>query len=305
MATKKQKFKVILFLVVSISFMLVSTLVISGIYQDPGVHYWLEFNESILGLYEGGMVEYLGVPVGKVSEIYVTNGRYAHVNIVINPKKVTLHEGTEGQLVLYSIASGTMAVSLDGGNLNSPKIEEYKQIPTKTSTIKAFSAQMSKILEDVSAISENISGQIENLDDTAVSDIVHQVRDMLARGDAFVDNTDALVKEATEAVKDVRTHADNLFDTIQKHSEDLETLTNKLAKLLDVSVKRAEELDVKELQEQFNDLLVEITAVAGQVDKTIANMDVIASDVIHQTNNVEFTLRSTMLEMNDTFDSIR
>ena len=67
--------------------MVAATLVITGIYQDPGLNYWLEFNESILGLYEGGMVEYLGVPAGKVREIYVTDNQYARVNIVIDPVK--------------------------------------------------------------------------------------------------------------------------------------------------------------------------------------------------------------------------
>lgn len=305
MATKKQKIKVSIFLLLCISFMTAATLVITGIYQDPGLHYWLEFDESILGLYEGGMIEYLGVPVGKVSEIYVTDGQYAHVDIVIDPNKVTLHEGAEGQLVMFSIAAGTMAVSLSGGNPERPRIEEYTQIPTKPSTIEAFSSQMTKILEDVAAISENISGQIANLDDTAISDIVHQARDLLAKGDTFVEDTDALVREATEAVKDVRGHADGLFDTIQEHSKDLKQLTEKLGKLLDISTERAEDLDVEQLQKQFNALLEQVTAVAEQVDTTVANMDVIATDVIHQTDNVEFTLRRTMTEMRDAFDSIR
>jgi len=304
-ATKKQKLKVSVFLLLCVGFMTAATLVITGIYQDPGLHYWLEFHESILGLYEGGMVEYLGVPVGKVREIYVTDNQYARVNIVIDPQKVTLHEGVGGQLVMYSIAAGTMAVSLSGGNPELPKLEEYSQIPTKPSTIEAFSSQMTKILEDVAAISENISGQIANLDDTAISDIVHQARDMMTKGDAFVDDTNALVNEATEAVKDVRKHADGLFETIQQHSKDLKALTDKLGKLLDVSTERAEQLDVEHLQKQFNDLLTQVTAVAEQVDDTVANMDVIATDVIHQADNVEFTLRRTMMEMQGAFDSIR
>jgi len=45
--------------------------------------------------------------------------------------------------------------------------------------------------------------------------------------------------------------------------------------------------------------------VAEQVDTTVANMDVIADDVIHQADNVEFTLRKTMLEMQNAFNSIR
>ncbi len=305
MATKKQKFKVSVFLAACISFMTIATLVITGIYQDPGVEYWLEFNESILGLNEGGLVEYLGVPVGKVGEIYVTDGQLAHVGIIIDPGKVTLHRGVEGQLVIYSIAAGTMAVSLSGGDPDQPQLPAKARIPTKPSTIEAFSAQLSTILEQMTDVMDTITGQLANLDETAVSDIVHHARDLLAKGDTFVDDTSALVQEATDAVKDARKHADNLVAAIEDHSSDLKQLTGKLGQLIDVSIERAEQLDVEQIQQQFSDLLEQVTAVAGQVDETVANMDVVAADVIHQADNVEYTLRRTMLEMQDAFDSIR
>ncbi len=305
MATKKQKFKVSIFLIVCISFMTMATLVITGIYRDPGVYYWLEFEESILGLNDGGLVEYLGVPVGRVHEIFVTDNQRAHVGVVIDPDIVTLHEGVEGQLVIYSIAAGTMAVSLSGGDPEQPKLGGNSQIPTKPSTIEAFSAQLTTILEEVTEITNHITGQLSHLDETAISDIVHHARDLLARGDGFVDDTSVLVQEATEAVKDARRHADNLVAAIEDHSNDLKQLTGKLEKLIDVTIERAEALDVQQIQQQFSDLLDQVTAVAEQVDETVANMDVIATDVIHQADNVEFTLRRTMLEMRDAFDSIR
>ncbi len=305
MATKTQKLKVSVFLVLCISFMTMATLVITGIYREPGYYYWLEFNESVLGLNQGGLVEYLGVPVGKVDDIYVTNNQRAYVGIVIDPEKVTLHEGVEGQLVIYSIAAGTMAVSLSGGNPELPMLEEGGKIPAKPSTIEAFSTQLTTILEEVTEITGHITKQLDSLDDTAVSDIVHHARDLLARGDTFVDDTNALVNEATETVRDVRKHADTLVGAIEDHSNDLKQLTGKLEKLIDVSIERAEQLDVEQIQKQFGELLEQINAVAGQVDVTVANMEIVASDVIHQADNVEYTLRSTMIEMRDAFDSIR
>ncbi len=305
MATRKQKIKVGMFLLVCFSFMAAATLVITGIYQDPGLRYWLEFNESILGLYEGGLVEYLGVPVGKVREIYVTGGQSAHVEIVIDPNKVTLHEDVEGQLVMYSIAAGTMAVSLSGGNPDKPQLEEYSQIPTRQSTIEAFSSQMTSILEDMSAISENIRGQIDSLDKNAVSDIVHQVRDLLKRGDTFVDDSNELVREAAETVKDVRKHADALVKNIEERGQELSRLSGKIEQLVEVTTTRAEELDIVQLQEQFGGLLDQVTAVAARMDETVANMETAATDIVHQAGNVEYTLRGTMMELRDAFDSIR
>ncbi len=305
MATRKQKFKVAVFLLLCFGFMTVGTLVITGIYQDPGLHYWLEFDESILGLYEGGMVEYLGVPIGKVRNIFVTGGQHAHVDIVIDPRKVTLHEGVEGRLVMYSIAAGTMAISLSGGNPELPALEEHSRILTRPSTIEAFSAQLTTILEDVSELTNNITAQLANLDENAVSDIVHQVRDLLNKGDGFVDDSNELIREATEAVKDVRKHADTIIEHLDARSGDLARLTEKIENLVEVSTVRAEQLDIEQLQQQFSELLEQVSVVAKQADETVERMETVATDIVHQADNVEYTLRGTMMELRDAFDSIR
>ena len=305
MATRRQKIKVSIFLLICIGIMVTGTLVITGICQKPGLVYRLEFNESVLGLYEGGMVEYMGVPVGKIREIYVTPTQRAHVEIVIDPTKVVLHEGTEGRLVIYSIAAGTMAVSLSGGEQNGPLLREYSHIPTKLSTIETFSSQLTKILEDVSSIGETIRGQLDAIDDTAVSDIVHDVRDLVKRGDGFVEHTDALVVDARDALGHIREHSDTLMSHIKVHSENLERLTGKIETLVDTYTKRGQELNVDMLQTQVNSLIEEIKKAVEQMDTTMANMDVVTADIVHQTGNVEYSLRGTMTDLREALESIR
>lgn len=305
MATRKQKIKVSLFLIICITIMAVSVAVISGFYKEPGISYWMEFNESILGLYEGGMVEYLGVPVGKITDIYVTSDQVAHVEIIINPEKVTLQEGVQGQLVIYSIASGTMAISLSGGNKEGARLHEYAQIPTKTSTIEAFSTQLSEILSDVSEISGSIKGQLAHLDETAVKNIVDQVQTLLGKGETFVEDTTTLVKESTETVQDIRSHASTLVSSLETRSTEVASLIKKLEQLVEVSTVRAEQLDVQKLQEQFSELLAQVTNAATQLDTTVANMDLIAQDIVHQAGNVEYSLRGTLTEFRDSLESVR
>ena len=305
MATRKQKIKVSLFLIICVAIMAVSAEVISGFYKEPGISYWMEFNESILGLYEGGMVEYLGVPVGKITDIYVTSDQVAHVEIIINPQKVTHHEGVQGQLVIYSIASGTMAISLSGGNKEGERLHEYAQIPTKTSTIEAFSTQLSEILSDVSEISGSIKGQLAHLDETAVKNVVDQVQTLLGKGETFVEDTTTLVKESTETVQDIRSHASSLVSSLETRSTEVASLIKKLEQLVEVSTVRAEQLDVQKLQEQFSELLAQVTNAATQLDTTVANMDLIAQDIVHQAGNVEYSLRGTLAEFRDSLESVR
>ena len=304
-ATRRQKLKVSIFLILCIGTMVVGSLVVSGVYQEPGLRHWLEFNESVLVLYEGGMVEFLGVPVGKVREIYVTENQLAHVEIVIDPTKVSLRQGVEGKLVIYSIAAGTMAISLSGGDPQSAEILENSQIPAKQSTIEAFSSQLTDIMEelsstlkDVSAIGKEVRTQIESLDDKAVSDIVHQVRDLVGKSEEFLTHTDGLVIEATEAVKDVRGHANSLVDTVKARSQDLERLSKKIETLAETYTKRGEELNVGELQQQVNALMLQVTEALEQ-------MDTVAANLVHQTGNVEYSLRATMTELRDALESVR
>jgi len=99
-ATRKQKMKVGAFLLMCVSLAASGAILISGLNTENGVRYWVEFDESVFGLYEGGMVQYMGVPVGKVENIRVTPNRRAHVDVVVNPDKVTLNDGVEAQLVL-------------------------------------------------------------------------------------------------------------------------------------------------------------------------------------------------------------
>ncbi|HOH29887.1 MAG TPA: MlaD family protein [Candidatus Hydrogenedentes bacterium] len=305
MATRRQKIKVSIFLLICIGIMVAGTLVITGLYQKPGLIYRLEFNESVLGLYEGGMVEYMGVPVGKIREIFVTPTQRAHVEIMIDPEKVVLHEGTEAKLVIYSIAAGTMAVSLSGGEPDGPLLREYSHIPTKLSTIETFSSQLTNILEDISTIGKSIREQLDTLDDTAVSDIVHNVRDLVKRGDAFVEHTDALVVDAKDALQDIRNHSDSLMGHVDVHSKNLERLTSKIETLVDTYTKRGQELNVDMLQTQINSLIDEIKQMVEQMDITMENMDVVAADIVHQTGNVEYSLRGTMTDLRDALDSIR
>jgi ABC-type transporter Mla subunit MlaD len=311
-ATRRQKLKVSVFLLLCVGIMVVGTLVVTGIYQEPGLSYWIEFNESVLGLYEGGMVEYLGVPVGKVHEIFVTESQLAHVEMVINPEKVSLHEGVEGKLVIYSLAAGTMAISLAGGDPQKPELPEFSQIPSKPSTIEAFSSQLNNImqdlsstLKDVSVIGEKVRIQVENLDDTAVRDIVHQVRDLVGKGDEFVEHTDGLVTEATGAVKDVRSHAKTLVETITDRSQDLDRLIKKIETLVETYNSRGQELKVDMLQEQLNKLLEQVTNTAEQMDTTVANLDTVVGDIGHKAGNVEYALRGTLTELSDSLESIR
>ena len=74
---------------------------------------------------------------------------------------------------------------------------------------------------------------------------------------------------------------------------------------MEISTTRAEQLYFETLQEEFSELLTQVTNAATQMDSTVASMDIVAQDIVHQAGNVEYSLRGTLVEFRDSLESIR
>jgi len=304
-ATRTQKIKVGLFLVVCLTLTVISIIIIAGWYKNPGDLYWIEFDESVLGLYEGGMVEYLGVPVGKVSSIYVTSNKKAHVEFIIDPKKVRLQTGVEAQLVLYSFATGTMAISLAGGDPSAPPLEPGSQIPTKTSIITAISSRMENIIEDLASISDSVSTGLAGIEEGDLTAIVEKVNTLLDQGNTFLADGSDLVEEISQTVTQVRGDAQKVIDEFYEVSKDARELTKNVNELVVATKDKVDKLEVQQLQGRLDQVLQNITSVSERLDATLAQFDALSANTMHEVDNVEFTLRSTLREISDAFNSIR
>lgn len=305
MATRKQKVKVGVFLGVCIGLMAAATMIITGYYRAPGNTYWLEFNESILGLYEGGLVVYLGVPVGKVKEIFVTENQRAHVEVVLDPHKVNLHKGVEGQLVLYSIAAGTMAIGLDGGDPGGPVLPPNSQIPTKVSTFGAISAQITDVMDKVSEIADKINKELSHMDDKDVKEIVDHVKSIMEKGEGLADKGSEFLTETTDTVKQVRGDVEKLMGTLEARSTDLQKLAGDLDRLVRTANDKLHDFDVPQVQQNLNTALKNIADLAEEMDKTVNKLGTVAADVSHETDNVQYSLRATMVDLRRAFESLR
>jgi len=304
-ATRKQKVKVGAFLGVCIGLAVAATMVITGLYKAPGTPYWLEFEESILGLYEGGLVVYLGVPVGKVKEIFVTENRKAHVEVLIDPHKVTLHPDVQGQLVLYSIAAGTMAVGLDGGDPKQGQLPANSQIPTKMSTFGAISSQITEVMDKVSGIAGKVHDELAELGDRDVKDIVDRVKGLLEKGDGLAEKGSEFLTETTETIKKVRGNVDTVMDALEGRSKDLEKLAADMQRLVKVAADKLEQFNVPQTQANLNAALKNIATLAEEMDKTVNKLGTVAADVSHDAGNVEYTLRGAVIDLRRAFESIR
>lgn len=305
MATRKQKIKVGVFLFVCTALAVAGVMLVGGMLEDKGDQYWIEFNESVLGLYEGGIVEYLGVTVGKVTSIYVTDGNRALAQIVINPNKVRLHEGVEARLVLYSFATGTMAISLSGGDPHAPTLKPGSQIPSKTSMIGALSTRSENIIEDLASISESISTGLAGIREGDLTAIIDKVNRLLEKGEEIVDDGADFMDIAKDTVTELRGDMKRLIEDFSELTQDIRKLGDNVNELVLAVRERVDVIEMDRLQTQLNKVLDNFASVSARLEETLAHYQDVSNHVLYEVDNVEYTLRAAVEEIGRTLESVR
>jgi phospholipid/cholesterol/gamma-HCH transport system substrate-binding protein len=298
-ATRRQKIHVAIFLLSAIVIALSMAYILSSLFQQRGMRYWIEFeNESILGLNEGGLVEYLGVPVGKVSRIWVTNANKPHVEIVLDPRKVTLHEGVKAQLVIYSIAAGTMAISLRGGDPKAPRLRDNSEIPAVPSLITAVSGQIPELVDRINDIITTVQNGLAGMEEGELTDILRKAKETIDNVNALLNDGKAFIGEAKDTLTSVRSKAEQAVDQLIALSKDIQKVIPDLQALLKNANTKLNDLDLVRMQADLNEAIARINKITAQFDD-------LSATAFHEADNLEHTLRRSLQEVNDTFVTLR
>lgn len=304
MATRSQKAKVGVFLLLCIGVMAAAMAFIAG-FNDPGTTYTVVFERTILGLYEGGMVEYLGVPVGKVKEITVNKDNKPVVTLAIDRRKVTLYTGVEAQLVLYSFASGSMAVSLKGGDPAQGELRPGSNIPAKPSLIDDISTQITEVMEDVNGITEVLASGLDGLEEGKLTEMVNKVDGLLDDAKKFMDNTNNVVAEANTTIADVRERTAKLIENVTEISEDAKPIANNINELVVTMNGKLKDLDVKAAGEDLNRVLDNLAELTDKFNKAMEQFDSVAANTQHKADNLDFSLRSALGDMREALTAMQ
>ena len=298
MATRAQKMKVGLFVVICVLLIVGGLTLISGFQYEEKIPYWIEFDESVLGLATDGLVEYLGVPVGKVSNIYVTNTNKAHCEIQILANKVKLFHGVTAQLVMYSLATGTMCISLEGGARDSLPLPPNSQIPTRPSLVKSMSSQLEGLLDNANKILDAFRTITVGMQEGDLSLLLDDVDGLVLRGQEFLDKVNTTVGDlkgqAQKGIEQVNDMAGDVKKLIKDTDNAVKTVTKKL-----------DGLQVAELGDSANQTLKDISALSKRLQETADAVDGISKRAMHEADNVEFNLRESLRTLNASLDAVR
>ncbi len=312
MATRAQKTKVGLFVLGCGALIIGSAAVISGFTTTSTSKYWIEFNDSILGLGVGGLVEYLGVPVGTIRDIKVNPSNHAMVQIEVDDEKVRLREGVTAQVVLYSLATGSMAISLEGGAAEQPELEEGAQIPVNTglnirsmtNTAGDVITQVSELLGELQEIARKLNESLDGMDKGQLTEIVKDVKGITEEAKSFIGEAKDSLKGLEDSLQRATGEFTKVAEDAQSLADDLGEFVGDARQFVQTAQQKLEPLDVAALQVDLKEVVANINGVTEKLEATMTKVEDMGDGLSHTTDNLEFSLRDTLNSATEAFDSI-
>ena len=302
MATKTQKTKVGAFAVFSTILIVGGALLVGGYNTTTVSNYFITYDESVLGLSEGGVVEYRGVPVGKVLSIAVNPDNRIRVGIQVRDDVVTLRRGVEASLVVSSFATGILYVSLEGGDEDAPILPEGAEIPSKPSLIEGVRAQFDVLVTSASSILERVDASLEGLEDRSMVDIV--------------DDIAAIVSDARRAMEDIAETLDELRPAVSDGLRDFRSVTDEVSELArnanDTVIALREQIEGLQLAQtevKVQEALDAVTKLGGELGEEIGRLaetlDKTIDSVRYDADTSSYALQQGVESMRETLESLR
>jgi len=276
--------------------------VISGLRQGDYTAYWVEFNESVQGLSKDGEVQYLGVPVGKVTDIWVTESKRAHVELLIDNEKVTLHRGVKAKLVSFNFATGTLAVSLAGGEPASGVLPANSEIPSEESFIGALSRSIGEVIEELKAIGEKVNSGLEGMQEGDIADVVAQTKSALEDVRGFVTDARATLADIREKIDAGLGDVQGVTEEVRELVENANGAVLAAKETIEVIKAKIEPLDLGTTEQVLRTSAEELMQ---RLKETTDNFNDATQVLLHQTANFEYDLRETLRALNDSLESVR
>jgi phospholipid/cholesterol/gamma-HCH transport system substrate-binding protein len=298
LATRTQRTKVGIFLLLSAALIIGGLLIIAGYRQGERYDYVVIFDKSILGLYKGGTVQYMGVPVGTVDDIYVNREGKANVDLVIDPTKVILHKGVEASLEYYSFATGTMCIALKGGDPDAEELPPGSIIPTGSSLIDSVSNQASDLMETFKRIAEKIDEGLEDMPEGELTRIVQEIK-------PFIEESKAFVADARETLKSVQGDIHGVVEDARPGIKKLTTLADNANKLSNTANETLVDLRAKIDQVELDKIQTQIVDLTGNLKETTVRINGMTESFPYTVENVSRALMETLTKLNETLESVR
>jgi len=273
-------------------------LLVSGYRQGNSQGYKIIFDKTVLGLYKGGMVQYLGVPVGVVDDIFVGDDGQAHIDALIDPDKVTLHVGVEAKLEFYSFATGTMCIALAGGDPAGDVLPPGSIIPTGQSQLESVSTQAADLMAAFTKIAEKLETGMTGMEEGEITEIVDQIK-------PFIDDTRKFIEDARNTLKTLESDLHSTIDEVKPGIKKFGELADSAKELSKTANDTLTEMRAEIEPLDLGKIQTELFSLSEQIKATTKGLDGMTGSLPHTVDNMQYALIDTTRKLNETLDAFR
>lgn len=296
MATKAQKVRLSIFLIISSSVLLLFFIILVGnrLLKRMDTYYVVYENISVTGLELGAAVKFHGVQVGRVAALAVKDATSVIVEIDVE-RGTPVKKDTEAALTMVGI-TGLKYVELSGGSLASEDLPVGDTIIAGQSLLEDISGRTEVILAKFEQLLNNINQMLGPEAAESINKTIFSIASLSSELDTlFRDNRSALtssisdlqyvMNDLSSTTKQVNSSmtAINTFIQSQKIQDSIANI-NHITGTLRVGL---DSLRLAETSEEFRELV-------SNANRMVINYDMIVArardDILKSLRNLEETI---------------
>jgi uncharacterized protein YoxC len=199
---------------------------------------------------------------------------------------------------MYSLATGTMCISLEGGEHDGFPLPPNSQIKTKPSLVKSLRSQIDGLLENANKILDSFTKITVGMQEGDLSLLLDDVDGLILRGQEFLDKVNT-------SVGDIKGQAQKGIDQINDMAGDVKKLVKDTDNAVKTVTKKLDGLQVTELGDSANQALKDISALSKRLQETANAVDGVSQRALHEAGNVEFNMRESLRTLNASLEAVR
>ncbi len=264
MATRAQKVRLGIFLIITLILLIVSFVIIAGnqLMKKRDIYYIQYKNVSVIGLQVGSAVKYYGINIGQVDDITIDKDDINQVTVQISIKEGTpIKEDMVAKLVSIGI-TGLKQIELTGGSNESDFLPPGSNIQPGSSALDDITGKAEKIAEKFELLLNNLNAITDISNQQKVDTILTLVHMYLEENRQPVHRMITSLDTATHDVRDLITDVRGLMLTTQNSIHRFEQNLVKLDTIMNNTLLFSEEL-----------ASTDVRGVSGEVINTLNKID--------------------------------
>jgi ABC-type transporter Mla subunit MlaD len=276
-ATKRQKIEVGVFLTAASVILAGVLLYLSGVRREHLDTFYIEFEENVSGLVEGSRVTYMGVTVGRVTDVVVTPSNRVRITIGVNPKKVTIREGIQAKYSMETLF-GPFVIDLFGGmDTSAPDLAPNSTIEVKESLIPVIERSVPETLGHVNKLIVGLTDLLSEVDPEDIPLIIGQTKDIL---EATHETIGSLNEEVGRTSNTLKIAIESMREEFETASRTTAAAVTKIEKATDETAKlvKAIHATVEENREGLRTALEQFNKTLASADSKIRKLTLEATE---------------------------